>query len=106
MASKKAPTTLPVTVEDIRRAAGTIKGAVIDTRFEKSRTLSGIAGADIWLKFENLQFTAAYKERGALNRLSSLTGREKAAASSPCRPAIMPRVLPITHHGSAFRPPS
>jgi threonine dehydratase len=79
MASKKAPTTLPVTVEDIRRAAGTIKGAVIDTRFEKSRTLSGIAGADIWLKFENLQFTAAYKERGALNRLSSLTGREKAA---------------------------
>ena len=54
MASKKAPTTLPVTVEDIRRAAGTIKGAVIDTRFEKSRTLSGIAGADIWLKFENL----------------------------------------------------
>lgn len=79
MASKTAPATLPVTIEDIRRAAATVKGAVIDTRFEKSRTLSDLAGADIWLKFENLQFTAAYKERGALNKLSSLTEREKAA---------------------------
>jgi threonine dehydratase len=42
-----------------------------------SRTLSEIAGAEIWLKFENLQFTAAYKERGALNALSLLTPEQR-----------------------------
>ena len=44
----------------------------------KSRTLSEIIGAEIWLKFENLQFTAAYKERGALNKLLQLTPEERA----------------------------
>ena len=42
-----------------------------------SRTLSEIVGAEIWLKFENLQFTAAYKERGALNKLLLLTDEER-----------------------------
>ncbi len=44
-----------------------------------SRTLSAIAGCDVWLKFENLQFTASFKERGALNKLLSLTEAERAA---------------------------
>lgn len=44
-----------------------------------SRTLSEITGADVWIKFENLQFTAAYKERGALNKLLSLSDAEKRA---------------------------
>jgi threonine dehydratase len=44
-----------------------------------SRTLSEITGAEVWIKFENLQFTASYKERGALNKLSSLSNSEKAA---------------------------
>ena len=43
-----------------------------------SRTLSEIIGAELWLKFENLQFTAAYKERGALNKLLQLTPEERA----------------------------
>ena len=43
-----------------------------------SRTLSEIIGAEVWLKFENLQFTAAYKERGALNKLLQLTDEERA----------------------------
>ena len=43
-----------------------------------SRTLSEIIGAEVWLKFENLQFTAAYKERGALNKLLQLTPEERA----------------------------
>ena len=43
-----------------------------------SITLSEITGADIWLKFENLQFTAAYKERGALNALLQLTDEQRA----------------------------
>ena len=61
-----------VTLDDIKAAQKTIAGAVLDTDFDYSRTLSELTGAEIWLKFENLQFTGAYKERGALNRLSHL----------------------------------
>ena len=63
-----------LTIEDIRAAAARIKGAVINTAMDHSRTLSAITGADIWLKFENLQFTAAYKERGALNAMLLMDG--------------------------------
>ncbi len=66
-----------VSVEDVRKAASTIKGAVERTPTRKSRTLSAIAGCDIYLKFENLQFTASFKERGALNKLRSLTDDER-----------------------------
>lgn len=66
-----------VTLEDIRRAQTTIAGAIIDTPFQHARTLSQLTGADLWLKFENLQFTASFKERGALNKLSSLTDEQR-----------------------------
>ncbi|MEO7602696.1 MAG: threonine ammonia-lyase [Sphingomicrobium sp.] len=66
------------TIDDIRAAAARIEGAVIRTPMLVSRTLSEIVGAEIWLKFENLQFTAAYKERGALNKLLQLTDEERA----------------------------
>ena len=65
--------TLPVTLRDIEAAAATLAGFVKSTPFNHSRTLSDITGASIWLKFENLQFTATFKERGALNRLSALS---------------------------------
>ena len=68
----------PPTIDDIRAAAERIKGAVIRTPMLVSRTLSEIIGAEVWLKFENLQFTAAYKERGALNKLLQLTPEERA----------------------------
>src|SRR5256885_13200379 len=68
----------PPTIDDIRAAAERIKGAVIRTPMLKSRTLSDVIGAEVWLKFENLQFTAAYKERGALNKLLQLTPEERA----------------------------
>lgn len=68
----------PPTIDDIRAAAERIKGAVIRTPMLVSRTLSEILGAEVWLKFENLQFTAAYKERGALNKLLQLTPEERA----------------------------
>ena len=58
-----------LTIDDVRAAAHRIEGAVVRTPTSHSKTLSRIAGAEIWLKFENLQFTAAYKERGALNAL-------------------------------------
>src|SRR5579859_7681762 len=70
---------LPVTLADIEQAAEAIKGQIDRTPCRRSRTLSEIAGCDIWLKFENLQFTASFKERGALNKLLSLTERERAA---------------------------
>ena len=68
----------PPTIEDIRAAAQRIDGAVVRTPILVSRTLSELIGAEVWLKFENLQFTAAYKERGALNKLLQLTPEERA----------------------------
>jgi len=66
------------TIDDIRAAAKRIEGAVVRTPMLKSRTLSEIVGAQVWLKFENLQFTSAYKERGALNKLLQLSAEERA----------------------------
>lgn len=66
-----------LTIDDVHAAAARIEGAVVRTAMDYSRTLSEITGAEIWLKFENLQFTAAYKERGALNAML-LLGGEKA----------------------------
>lgn len=63
--------------KDVERAAQTIKGSVVETPFLHSITLSAIAGAEVYLKFENLQFTAAFKERGALNRMANLTDAQK-----------------------------
>src|SRR6478752_1500729 len=75
--SKASLAQLPVVLEDIEKAAGVIAGFVKQTSFERSRTLSDITGATLWLKFENLQFTATFKERGALNRLSALSADER-----------------------------
>jgi len=76
MADTQRPS-LPVTVEDVRAAAATIAGQVVNTPLNHSRTLSAITGAEVWVKFENQQFTAAFKERGALNKLSKLTDEQK-----------------------------
>lgn len=62
-----------LTVDHVRAAAEQISGAVVRTPLLHSKTLSQIAGCEVWLKFENQQFTAAYKERGALNALLHLT---------------------------------
>ena len=64
---------MTITIEDIRAAAKVIRGQVVDTPCLHSRTLSDITGAQVYLKFENHQFTASFKERGALNKLLSLT---------------------------------
>ena len=69
ISSGTIPATERLTLDDVRAAAARIEGAVVKTPMLHSQTLSKIAGADIWLKFENQQFTAAYKERGALNAL-------------------------------------
>jgi threonine dehydratase len=66
-----------LTADDVYAAAQRIAGAVVRTPTLKSRTLSEISGAEIYLKFENLQFTAAYKERGALNAMLLLTDEQR-----------------------------
>ena len=71
------PTPADLTIDDVRAAAARIDGAVVKTPMMHSKTLSEITGAEIWLKFENLQFTAAYKERGALNALLHLTEEQQ-----------------------------
>ena len=69
---------MAVSIEDIRAAGKRIAGAVEHTPLVHSRTLSQLTGAQVFLKFENLQFTASFKERGALNKLLSLSPEERA----------------------------
>jgi threonine dehydratase len=67
-----------LTLADIRAAHERIADAIIRTPTTLSRTLSGMVGANVYLKFENLQFTAAYKERGALNTLLLMDEEQRA----------------------------
>ncbi|WP_339861074.1 threonine ammonia-lyase [Paremcibacter congregatus] len=66
-----------VTFQDVQKAAQAIDGAIAKTPLNKSITLSKLTGAEIYIKFENLQFTASFKERGALNKLMNLTEVQK-----------------------------
>ncbi|MBB4096641.1 threonine ammonia-lyase [Sphingomonas kyeonggiensis] len=81
MATKTLPanTPLAVSIDDVRAAQARISGQIVRTPTLVSKTLSNLTGATVYLKFENLQFTAAYKERGALNTLLQLdeTARSK-----------------------------
>ena len=65
-------------IQDIRDAAVRLQGQVLDTPCVESKTLSDIVGAQVFLKFENLQFTASFKERGACNKLAQLSPQERA----------------------------
>jgi len=68
-----------ITFDDIRAAASTVAGQVNRTALQRSRVLSKMTGAEVYLKFETFQFTASFKERGALNKLASLTEDERRA---------------------------
>ncbi|MBR9835279.1 MAG: threonine ammonia-lyase [Alphaproteobacteria bacterium] len=70
---------LPLTIEDVRDAACVLDGQIVRTMTQHSKTLSEITGAEVWVKFENRQFTAAFKERGALYKLSRLNDADKKA---------------------------
>ncbi len=72
------PDPLPVDIADVRAAHDRIRPSIVRTPTLISRTLSQMTGATVYLKFENLQFTAAYKERGALNTLLLLSDEAKA----------------------------
>jgi threonine dehydratase len=78
LASAGTRSDLPsISIDDIRAAVARIADAVERTPAHHFRTLSKIAGCEIYLKFENLQFTASFKERGALNKLLSLSAEER-----------------------------
>jgi threonine dehydratase len=66
-----------VSYADIAAASERLAGAIVRTPLRRSRTLSQITGADVWVKFENFQFAASYKERGALNKLLLLSAVER-----------------------------
>ena len=63
---------------DIQQAAERVHGQVLETPCVESRTLSQLTGTQLFLKMENLQFTASFKERGACNKLVQLSDEEKA----------------------------
>lgn len=73
-----------VELKDIQAAAKVIAGHVVNTPCLHSRTLSEITGAKVYLKFENHQFTASFKERGALNKLASLDAAQRKQGVIAC----------------------
>jgi threonine dehydratase len=68
---------MSVTLADIDKARQRIRSEIVTTPFEHSKTLSALTGAQVYLKFENFQFTASFKERGALNRMLDLSADER-----------------------------
>ncbi len=68
---------MTLTFDHITAAADRLRGHIERTPQRRSRTLSTITGADVWVKFENQQFTASFKERGALNKLLTLSDEER-----------------------------
>ena len=70
-------TTTSLTLAEVEAAAQRLRGEVVDTPCLHSRTLSAIAGCEVALKFENHQFTASFKERGALNKMAQLSAAER-----------------------------
>jgi threonine dehydratase len=66
-----------IQIADIRAAADRLQGQVLETPCLESRTISQLLGAQVFLKFENLQFTASFKERGACNKLAQLSPDER-----------------------------
>ena len=70
---------MTVALSDIQAAAGQIRGAVVETPTHFSRTLSAVTGTEVVVKFENLQFTASFKDRGALVRLLTLAPGDRKA---------------------------
>ena len=91
-----------VTIDDVRAAAERVAGHVVRTPTARSATLSEITGADVFVKFENLQFTASYKERGALNRLALLP----AGAAGVVAASAGNFAQGVAHHGTRLGLPT
>ncbi|MDR6853626.1 threonine dehydratase [Sphingomonas sp. BE123] len=93
-----APRPLPLDLADVNMAAERIGGSLVRTPTLHSKTLSDLTGATVYLKFENLQFTAAYKERGALNTLLQLD--EAARAKGVIAASAGNHAQGLAYHGN------
>ncbi|WP_337848290.1 threonine ammonia-lyase [Sphingomonas sp.] len=93
-----APRPLPLDLADVNMAAERIGGSLVRTPTLHSKTLSDLTGATVFLKFENLQFTAAYKERGALNTLLQLD--EAARAKGVIAASAGNHAQGLAYHGN------
>ena len=76
--ARMSSTSLPVTLDDVLSAQELLKGIVRPTPLEFSRALTDRVGAEVYLKFENLQRAGSFKIRGAYTRMSRLSDEEKA----------------------------
>ncbi len=93
-----------VTAADIHRAADALAGALVVTPCPRSITLSNLVGADVFLKFENQQFTAAFKERGALNALLGLSPAQRACGV--CAPSAGNHAQGLAYHAARLGIPT
>jgi threonine dehydratase len=94
---------LPISVDDILAARVRIAGSIVHTPTLVSQTFSNMLGCKVFLKFENLQFTAAYKERGALNRLLQLD--EAARAKGVIAASAGNHAQGLAYHGKRLGVP-
>ena len=85
-------------IDDIREAARVLQGQIVRTPCAPSRVLSKIVGAEVWLKFENFQFTASFKDRGAANKLSRLTEAER--RGGVCAMSAGNHAQAVAHHAT------
>jgi threonine dehydratase len=95
-----------VTLADIEAARRAIAGHVVRTPMLPAPKLSALTGASVRVKYENMQVTNSFKERGALNKLAALGAAERARGVIAMSAGTMPRRSPITPPGSGFRRPS
>jgi threonine dehydratase len=89
---------MALTIDDVRDASRLLEGQVVRTPCAPSRVLSKIIGAEVWLKFENFQFTASFKDRGAANKLSRLTAAERKAGV--CAMSAGNHAQAVAHHAT------
>lgn len=85
-------------IDDVREAARVLQGQIVRTPCAPSRVLSKIVGAEVWLKFENFQFTASFKDRGAANKLSRLTEAER--RGGVCAMSAGNHAQAVAHHAT------
>ena len=96
---------MAITFAEVQRAARAIAGSVARTPRTTSRTLSEITGARVVLKFENHQFTASFKERGALARLLCLDASERARGVVAMSAGNHAQALEVSHQRSFGKVP-
>ena len=91
-------TPAPVSIEDVQEAARVLRGHIVRTPCAPSRVLSKITGAEVWLKFENFQFTASFKDRGAANKLARLSEAQR--KGGVCAMSAGNHAQAVAHHAT------